>query len=140
MRQFEKRRVFKTYLAIVSGKPNPRGTVEVPIKRNDFHRTIFSASFDGRQAKTYFRVVKQFPDFALLLVRPFTGRTHQIRVHLSHIGFPILGDVSYGGKPAERIMLHAYSISFFHPESGKKVYFRTKFPEDFRIFLKSKAA
>jgi len=137
MKQFEKRQVFKTYLAIVSGEVKSRGVVEVPIKRNDFHRTIFSAAFDGRSAKTYFRVIKQFPEFTLLLVRPFTGRTHQIRVHLSHIGFPIAGDVSYGGSKSERIMLHAYSISFLHPETGEKIYFKTEFPEDFKNFLKN---
>ena len=135
MKQFEKRKVFKTYLAIVDGIVKVGGVIEVPIKRNPLHRTIFSASYDGRQAKTYFKVVKTFKKNSLLLVRPFTGRTHQIRVHLSHIGFPITGDIEYGGKPAKRLFLHAYSIAFFHPETGKRVYFKTKVPNDFSKFI-----
>jgi len=135
MKQFEKRKVFKTYLAIVDGIVKTGGMIEVPIKRNPLHRTIFSASYDGRYAKTCFKVVKTFKNNSLLLVRTFTGRTHQIRVHLSHIGFPITGDIEYGGKPAKRLFLHAYSIAFFHPETGKRVYFKTKVPNDFSKFI-----
>lgn len=134
MKQFEKRTVSKTYLAIVAGTLKNSGTIEAPIKRNDIHRTIFSISPDGRNAKTYFRTVKNFENYSLLLIRPYTGRTHQIRVHMSHIGFPIAGDKKYGGDEARRIMLHAYSISFNHPASGKRIYFKTKFPKDFKNF------
>lgn len=136
MNQFEKRLVFKTYLAIVCGEVHKRGAVEAPIRRHFFHRTIFCVASDGRRAKTLFRPVKVLNNETLLLVRTLTGRTHQIRVHLSHIGFPILGDVEYGGHASSRIFLHAYSIAFFHPETGKRIYFKTEFPEDFRKFLR----
>ncbi|MFH1957780.1 MAG: RluA family pseudouridine synthase [bacterium] len=132
MKQFEKRTVSKTYLAVVSGTVKNSGTVEAPIKRNEIRRTNFSVSPGGRYAKTHFRAVKNFKNYSLLLIRPYTGRTHQIRVHLSHIGFPVAGDKKYGGDDAPRIMLHAYSISFSHPASGKRVYFKTKFPKDFK--------
>jgi len=134
MQQFEKRAVSKTYLAVVAGIVKNSGTIEAPIKRNDIHRTIFSVSPDGRKAKTYFRAVKNFKNYSLLLIRPYTGRTHQIRVHMAHIGFPVAGDKKYGGEDTRRIMLHAYSISFNHPASGKRVYFKTEFPEDFKNF------
>ncbi len=135
MKQFEKRTVSKTYLAVVADVVKNSGTVEAPIKRNEIRRTTFSVSPDGRYAKTHFRTVKNFKNYSLLLVRPYTGRTHQIRVHLSHIGFPVAGDKKYGGDAAPRIMLHAYSISFSHPASGKRVYFKTNFPNDFKKFM-----
>jgi len=135
MKQFEKRTVSKTYIAFVCGSVKNSGTVEAPIKRNDINRTSFSISPDGRKAKTYFRPVKKFKKYSLLLIRPYTGRTHQIRVHLSHIGFPVAGDKKYGGDESQRIMLHAYSISFNHPASGKRIYFKTTFPKDFKKFI-----
>ncbi|MBA3065734.1 RluA family pseudouridine synthase [bacterium] len=154
MKQFADRTVAKHYLAICAGKVSWSQFIDAPIKRNDFNRTSFSVEADGRNAKTYMRPVAGFPgeaprnparpglsrdwlqDKTLLLIKIFTGRTHQIRVHLSHIGYPVLGDIKYGGPDAPRIMLHSYSISFNHPESGRRLYFKTDFPENFSDFLK----
>ncbi|MCD6311866.1 MAG: RluA family pseudouridine synthase [Elusimicrobia bacterium] len=139
MKQFADRTVSKHYLAVCEGKVSSSQFIEAPIKRNDFNRTAFSVETGGRNAKTYIRPVAGFPGKTLLLIKIFTGRTHQIRVHLSHIGYPVSGDVKYGGKPSARIMLHSYSISFNHPESGKRLYFKSDFPEDFRNFIKISA-
>ncbi len=131
MRQFADRTVAKHYLAVCEGKVSASQFIDAPIKRNDFNRTAFSVETDGKNAKTYIRPVKGVSGKTLLLIKIFTGRTHQIRVHLSHIGYPVSGDVKYGGKPSVRIMLHSYSISFNHPESGRRLYFRTNFPAKF---------
>ncbi|MDO9513084.1 MAG: RluA family pseudouridine synthase [Elusimicrobiota bacterium] len=135
MKQFAGRTVAKHYLALCVGKVTSSQFIEASIKRNDFNRTAFSVEADGRNAKTYIRPVSQFPGKTLLLIKIFTGRTHQIRVHLSHIGYPVSGDIKYGGAPDARIMLHSYSIGFNHPENGKRLYFKTDFPEDFSAFL-----
>ena len=140
MRQFADRKVAKHYIAVCGGKVSESRFIEAPIKRNEFHRTSFSVEPGGKSAKTYIRPVKIFGDKTLLLVKIFTGRTHQIRVHLSHIGYPVAGDIKYGGGEAPRIMLHAYSIAFNHPVTGKRIYFRTGFPEDIGKFLRRPAA
>ena len=132
MKQFAARTVSKHYLAVCCGKVISSQFIDAAIKRNDFNRTAFSVETDGRNAKTYIRPVKSMKEKTLLLIKIFTGRTHQIRVHLSHIGYPVSGDVKYGGEPDKRIMLHSYSISFNHPESGRRLYFRTDFPDTFR--------
>jgi len=136
MRQFAERKVAKHYIAVCDGKLSDSRFIEAPIKRNDFNRTSFSVEPGGRSAKTYIRPVARFPGRTMMLVKTFTGRTHQIRVHLSHIGYPVSGDIKYGGKGAPRIMLHAYSIAFNHPETDKRIYFKTEFPKDICSFLK----
>jgi 23S rRNA pseudouridine1911/1915/1917 synthase len=89
-----------------------------------------------REAITEFSVIRQYRDFAFLKVFPLTGRTHQIRVHLSFYGNPVLGDTVYGkGHKFERLALHAYSLEFTHPITGNLLYSYSMFPGVFRNFL-----
>lgn len=135
-RQFAGRKVRKTYIALVHGVPSPgrsgRSVVcegatwtrlEMPIRRDRRHRIRMTArGREGRAAQTDFRVLRQWPGFSLLEVRIATGRTHQIRVHLSVIGHPVVGDALYGApaQPAlPRVFLHAREITFSHPSTGQ---------------------
>jgi 23S rRNA pseudouridine1911/1915/1917 synthase len=146
-KQFKRRGVKKTYLALVHGQVRYRnGTIDAPITRDHRHRTRFKAVRLGeepgdmanlREAITEFSVLRQYRDFALLKVFPLTGRTHQVRVHLSYYGNPILGDPVYGkGHTFERLALHAYSLEFLHPFTGNLIYSYSVLPEVFRNFLR----
>lgn len=118
--QFEKRLVKKTYLAAVLGVPSVDQTIDAPIY--EFGSGRMGVDIRGKKSSTEFTVLKRFPTAALLQVRPVTGRRHQIRVHLYSIGYPILGDKTYGSaRPVggiERLMLHAYTIEFMHPDKS----------------------
>ncbi len=146
-KQFKRRGVKKTYLALVHGQVRYRnGTIDAPITRDPRHRTRFKAVRTGeepgdmanlREAVTEFSVIRQYRDFALLKVFPLTGRTHQVRVHLSYYGNPILGDPVYGKSHTfERLALHAYSLEFLHPITGNLIYSYSVLPEVFRNFLR----
>ena len=115
--QFSSRKVEKTYLALVDGHPKTqRGRIEAPIYRhpNDRKKMAIAPASKGREAVTLFSVEKEFPSHTLLKVKPLTGRTHQIRVHLTSIGLPIVGDPLYGRKnpslPLKRQFLHAFEL------------------------------
>ncbi len=139
---FKERRVEKEYLAIVYGKLTQKeGTLDFPIGRHPVQRKKMAVVKEGRQALTKYKVLKLFKKATLVLAKPLTGRTHQLRVHFSHIGHPILGDPIYGGlKPdvprPERLMLHAYRISFDHPRTGAHLTFTKDPPEDVERYLK----
>jgi 23S rRNA pseudouridine1911/1915/1917 synthase len=139
---FKERRVEKEYLAILYGKLTQKeGTLDFPIGRHPVQRKKMAVVKEGRQALTKYQVLKLFKKASLVLAKPLTGRTHQLRVHFSHIGHPILGDPIYGGlKPdiprPERLMLHAYRISFEHPRTGAHLTFAKDPPEDFERYLK----
>lgn len=155
-RQFERREVGKKYLALIWGTPPETGRVEANLVRDPRNRFIFRTSRTrGRLAVTAFTVQEYFHGFALLEVRPHTGRTHQIRVHLAHLGYPIFGDRSYQGVRAaasiapelrdiarrlrrhiSRQALHAAELSFAHPATKERVSFEAPLPEDFRGALK----
>jgi 23S rRNA pseudouridine1911/1915/1917 synthase len=139
---FKERRVEKEYLAIVYGRLTQKeGTLDFPIGRHPVQRKRMAVVKEGRQALTKYKVLRLFKKATLVLAKPLTGRTHQLRVHFSHIGHPILGDPIYGGlKPdvprPERLMLHAYRISFEHPRTGAHLAFTKDPPEDFERYLK----
>lgn len=127
------RRFAKTYLALVGpGAPVPReGTIEVPLRRDEQGREAYMRVCapdhpDAETARTRYRTLAEGEGAALVELRPETGRMHQLRVHLAHIGRPILGDVRYGGAlavggaPVPRLMLHAAALEFPHPEGGRK--------------------
>jgi 23S rRNA pseudouridine1911/1915/1917 synthase len=142
-RLFKKREVKKTYLALVSGTMRHRhGTIAEPIMRSRRKRKKFIVAKGedietAREAVTDFSVVWQFPHFALVKLFPHTGRTHQLRVHLTHYGCPILGDKIYGKKETfERMSLHAYSIEFLHPITGHLITSFSPLPRIFRDFIK----
>jgi len=145
---FAGRRVEKTYLALVHGEVQAdRGRIEKPIARDPRHRTRMTARLGrGRAAWTEYHVLRRLTGFTFLEVRIGTGRTHQIRVHLSSIGHPVAGDRLYGapakdsakgeGLPArERFFLHAHRIRFEHPFTGEPVEIESPLPEDLRVWM-----
>lgn len=136
--QFQHRQIKKEYLALVWGRPRQRvGCIEAPIARHPVHRKKMAVRPRGRQAVTRYSVLKEFADVSLLRVRPETGRTHQIRVHLASLGHPIVGDIDYARKRAGRAQiiarqaLHAARVSLRHPTSGEWVTVRAPLPPDF---------
>lgn len=135
---FRDRRVRKIYRAIVRGRPAKKLLrVEAPIGRPPGKKRVVVTAL-GRESSTEFSVVKSCAAAALVEARPLTGRTHQIRAHLSFLDHPVAGDPDFdtGGvepKPP-RLMLHAYAISFAHPGTGKTVTYRAPLPKDFRDF------
>jgi 23S rRNA pseudouridine1911/1915/1917 synthase len=135
--QFKSRGVKKIYRAVCWGKvARPSGRIETVIGRSERDRQKMSArAARGRQAVTDYRVLKQFADFALVELHLHTGRTHQIRVHMAHIGHPVVGDATYGrARPTNisvaRPLLHAYKLGFTHPRSKRFVEFTAPVPED----------
>ena len=136
-KQFADRAIGKVYLALVAGAPPKSfGTIEAPIARHPVHRKKMSvAQRAGRSARTEYRVVRSSGDASLVECTIHSGRTHQIRVHLHHLGHPVLGDKLYGGKRAgnfPRQMLHAWKLSFRHPRTGKTMNFTAPVPEDLK--------
>jgi len=112
--------------------------IELPIGRHPYKRKNMSVGFgkNTKYAKTHYRTLKRCEDFSLLELEPFTGRTHQLRVHLAFLGHPILGDTKYG-KNNEfcRLALHARYIGFMHPRTGKFLEFSCEIPSEFSEFL-----
>jgi 23S rRNA pseudouridine1911/1915/1917 synthase len=144
-KQFQARSVEKTYLALVYGEIREQaGKVEAPIGRHEEDRKRMGVrTRKGREAVTAYRVVERLRGFTLLEVLPETGRTHQIRVHLSAIGHPVVGDKLYGGKrerkrfmeKPQRQLLHAWKLSFSHPRTGERLAFEASLPDDIRRFI-----
>jgi 23S rRNA pseudouridine1911/1915/1917 synthase len=142
--QFAGREVEKTYLALVHGRiASEGGRIEKPIARDPRHRTRMTARLArGRAAWTEYRVLRRFPEFTFLEVRIGTGRTHQIRVHLSSIGHPVAGDRLYGAParvdgppPLGRFFLHAHRICFRHPSTGLLCTIESPLPDDLRLWM-----
>jgi len=139
-RQFKRRLVRKTYVALVEGQVHPReGIIEVPIGRDPKDRTRMAVSRTGRPAVTQYRVVEVFPQYTLLEVRPHTGRTHQIRVHLAWLGYPVVGDRVYGRRRQtllpDRHFLHARELAFTHPVTGEKLVLSAPLPPELTALL-----
>lgn len=138
---FRKRAVKKIYIALVKGAPRKEeGTIANKLgKKTVFHgQTVYGPSSVGKEAITHYKVLKKEKGRSLLELHPETGRTHQLRVHLSELGCPILGDVQYGrgavfSKEINRLCLHAYRLSFIHPETGLKVQATAPLPQIFRM-------
>lgn len=149
--QFEARSVDRYYVGIVWGIPDPRsGTVNASIGRSERNRTLMSVRTDGRHAVTHYETHEILGPATLMRFKLETGRTHQIRTHLSHIGHPLIGDAAYGGTAIKygpstrnrrafyanifdvlnRQALHAQSLGFDHPDSGSRMEFKSDFPED----------
>lgn len=143
--QWLDRAVEKHYLALVAGVvEEDQATIEAPIDRDRYHRQRMAATRGGREAVTHFRVKERFAESTLLDVEIETGRTHQIRVHLAFIGFPVVGDAVYGNKFSARIAeelgvgrqwLHASSLTFDMPGSGERRTFTAPLPEDLEATL-----
>lgn len=142
--QFKDRVVKKTYLALVAGRLKlPKAVIDLPIGRRLSNPTQWSVRPGGRQAVTKYEVKAEYPGYSLVMVQPQTGRTHQIRVHFSHLGHPVAGDIVYGPtKPPlglGRHFLHASAIEFTTPE-GKSLKFESPLPADLQKFLDTLAS
>jgi 23S rRNA pseudouridine1911/1915/1917 synthase len=142
--QFAGREIGKLYHALVCGSPTrSAGEIKVAIARHPTHRKRMAATEGGGRASwTSYEVVRRLPGASLLHCTLHTGRTHQIRVHLEHLGYPIVGDAIYGkrqntrlrelsGYTAPRQMLHAAQLAFTHPRTGQVMEFAAPWPEDF---------
>ncbi len=150
-RDLQQRRIRREYRAIVNGVVTAGGTVEAPIGRHPVQRTRMAVTHGGRAARTHYRVLARFAAHSFLAVQLDTGRTHQIRVHLAHLGFPIVGDPAYGRRPRlparaepalvdalrgfRRQALHASAIRFRHPGSGQLLDIAAPLPSDMRALL-----
>jgi 23S rRNA pseudouridine1911/1915/1917 synthase len=134
--QFAARTVEKIYLVLVAGKlRKPSGVIAERIGRHPIHRQRMSATSPrGRSAKTEYRVIRSSDQASLVECRLHSGRTHQIRVHLHHLGHPVLGDKIYAPRFAKnfaRQMLHAWKLGFHHPRTGEWKHFEAPLPADF---------
>lgn len=140
-KQFQERKTHKTYYAIVCGAPKqPHAIINIPLARNLKKPTTFMPDKDGREAITEYEVVEQGERFSLVKLKPKTGRTHQLRIHMAHIGTPILGDPVYNpkGPKASRMYLHAAELEITIPgkEHGERKIFEAPLPEDFQNAVK----
>ena len=145
--QFAGRTVEKIYHALVCGEmPRDAGDIRVGIARHSTHRKRMAVTDGGREAWTSYRVLERLPAATLVEATLHTGRTHQIRVHFNHLGFPVVGDKIYGSRQnkrfteltdvtAPRQMLHAAQIAFTHPKTGKPVKCAAPLPKDFRAVV-----
>ncbi|OUW61132.1 MAG: hypothetical protein CBD58_03570 [bacterium TMED198] len=149
-KQFKSRQIKKVYRSIVWGKTAKRGQIDSKIVRDRYKRTKFTVGTLGKESNTNYKTLSYLEPLSYLELYPLTGRTHQIRVHLSSIGKPIFGDELYGGGPNKiksfhckfnakmkyifssfnRFALHAYSIELLHPETNKKINFTCSIPDD----------
>lgn len=127
--------VNRTYLALVRGNIKvAAGVVEAPIGRNPINRKKMAVVSDGKRAITHFKVLEKYPGYSFLELKLETGRTHQIRVHLAYMGYPVVGDMIYGkckdNSGIKRQALHAARLEFAHPTSGKQLSFCSPLPAD----------
>lgn len=128
---FRDRLMQKTYIGAVAGVPAKKGSIDEPIGRASGFKKIKVWEY-GREALTEYETKEKGKGCALLEIHPRTGRTNQIRIHLAHIGHPILGDRLYGGPEAPRMMLHSLSLVFEHPYTGKRTKLVAPLPKDFK--------
>ncbi len=136
---FSARKMEKLYLAVCWGRPQ-NGIINAPIARHPVHRKEMAVLPDGREASTEIKVAAFNEKTSLVLLKPRTGRTHQIRIHLKHIGCPILGDPVYGKKNLQegpdRQLLHAYRLEFDHPITGTSLRLTAPIPEDMKLWMR----
>jgi len=137
--QFAKHTIKRKYIALVKGRMEfDENIIELPIARHPLKRKKMSVGFgdNSKYAKTHYRTLKRTDAVSLVELEPFTGRTHQLRVHLDFLGHPIMGDSKYGkNNPFARLALHAESLGFIHPRTGKFVEFSVSPPKEFEGFL-----
>lgn len=130
------RKIIKEYVAVVEGEPKEKsGIIDAPIKRGEGIRRIVAE--DGKEAITEYAVEKTVNNLSLVRLRPLSGRTHQIRVHLAHIGVPIYGDWLYGNqREGERVRLHCAKVGFEHPSTGEQITIEAPIPGDIMSLIK----
>jgi len=149
--ELQDRRFLRQYECLVNGVVTAGGTVTAPIGRHPLHRTEMAVVGSGKHAVTHYRLIKKFSAHTHLRVELETGRTHQIRVHLAHINFPIVGDPVYGGRARlpkgasleiitalqnfKRQALHARRLGLMHPVTGEQIQWEAPLPEDFQNLI-----
>ncbi len=135
-KQFSQRKVKKTYIAVVAGHLQPaEAVIDMAIERNPKAPSTFRVGPNGKSAKTHYQVLQESPDYSLVELKPETGRTHQLRVHLAKIGHPIVGDPLYGsGTYGDRLFLHALSLELTLPGGERKI-FTAPLPPEFMAKL-----
>lgn len=134
-KQFSQRKVKKTYNAIIEGTLEPdEAIIDMAIERNPKAPATFRVGPNGKHAITHYKVIQTGAGNSLLELKPETGRTHQLRVHLAHVGHPIIGDPLYNGKPADRLYLHALSLEITLPNRERKI-FEAPLPATFATLL-----
>lgn len=135
-RQFQDRKTHKTYYAVVCGRPKlDEARIDLPMARDKKRPTTFRIDPNGKQSETFYRVLKTDGAHTLMELRPTTGRTHQLRVHMQYLGHPILGDPVYGMESADRLYLHAGALEITLPGGERKV-FEVPMPEKFGSIIK----
>ncbi|MDI9818254.1 MULTISPECIES: 23S rRNA pseudouridine(1911/1915/1917) synthase RluD [unclassified Legionella] len=151
IRQMQAREIHRQYITLVYGHLISGGEINTFYGRHPRNRLKMAVCTQGREAITHYSIRKQYHDFTLLNVNLLTGRTHQIRVHMAHINHPVVGDPLYGGRlrfPAkvsqelretlsqfQRQALHAFRLSFLHPETEEELTFEAPLPDDFQLLL-----
>lgn len=154
--QLQDRSMKREYEAIVQGQMTGGGTVDQPIGRHGTQRTKMTVAPMGKEAISHYRVIKKFPSHTHVRVQLETGRTHQIRVHMAHIGYPLIGDSTYAARSRlkkgiglqlrqtllafERQALHARTLGLTHPTTGEWCEWKVDLPEDFLVLLAALAA
>ena len=138
--QLKERKFTKVYLALTHGRVTPvEAIIDAPMGRSNANRQRMALVDGGREAITRYRVIRHYSAHTLVEIRPSTGRTHQIRVHFASLGYPLVGDTTYG-KPDSRLnrhFLHASTLGFTHPTSGEYREFTTGLPTELKAFLNS---
>lgn len=141
-KQFQDRKTHKTYYAIVDGHPKlDEAMIDLPIARNLKHPTTFIVDQNGKSSQTYYKVLEKTDQRSLLELKPTTGRTHQLRVHLKYLGTPIVGDPVYNPESkAPRLMLHAGSLEISIPgkDGNERKVFTAELPSEFTEYLQEK--
>lgn len=134
-KQFSTRNVKKSYLAVINGQLDPpEAVIDMPIERNPKKPQTFRVGSNGKTAQTTYKTLSSNDRYSLVMLTPQTGRTHQLRVHLKHLGHPIVGDTFYDGEPADRLYLHASMLEITLPNKQRKV-FNVSEPPEFKKLL-----
>jgi 23S rRNA pseudouridine1911/1915/1917 synthase len=136
-KQFSNRKIIKTYQAIIEKEPEHKeAIIDAPIGRNPLKPQTFRVHKEGKPAQTHYKMIATNPNSGNCLVElsPKTGRTHQLRVHLAYIKRPIIGDVLYGGADADRLLLHAKSLTLKLP-NGEDRTFESTLPKEFTEYV-----
>lgn len=132
-KQFSNRKVKKTYAAVVQGKLLPEAAIiDMPIGRNPKAPATFRVDAQGKHATTAYKVIAENEHYSLVELKPETGRTHQLRVHLNHFHHPIVGDTLYGGEPSDRLYLHAEYLEITIPKDHERKVFIAPIPPEFK--------
>ena len=156
VQQLQERSVHRVYDAVLIGVPVAGGTVDEPIGRHPVDRKRMSVNERGKNAITHYRIARKFKRHSHIRVRLETGRTHQIRVHMAHIRYPLIGDVVYGGRRqipggvSDRVKdavmnfprqaLNATELGIAHPEDGRRIQWSVPLPDDMRLLLETLGA